>query len=71
MNFHNGPASPLPIPHEPWQDLKSRSNLFHLITHAYSIALFFFFFFLINNGIVLIKSPGKPGVYMENSTSNT
>ena len=26
---------------------------------------------LINNGIVLIKSPGTPGVYMDNSTSNT
>ena len=30
-----------------------------------------FFFFLINNGIVLIKSSGTPGVYMDNSTSNT
>ena len=29
------------------------------------------FFFLINNGIVLIKRPGTPGVYMDNSASNT
>ena len=26
------------------------------------------FYFLINNGIVLNKKPGTPGVYMKNST---
>ena len=29
------------------------------------------YIYLINNGIVLIKSPGTLGVYMDNSTSNT
>ena len=33
-------------------------------------SFFFFFFLLINNGTVLIKNPGTPRVYMDNSTSN-